>query len=389
MEKIKMVDLGAQFADTYSGMITPPEQILETGQYIGGPHVGEFEEAWASYCGVAQAIGVSSGTDALTAAYEALIARWGGSRIRVVTQANTFVATATAALRCREDVTVHFIDCDEYFGMSPASLQEVLTGDAGDYDLTIVVPVHMYGIMCDMTSLTQIVNAHENVFMVEDASHAHGSRDVFGKRAGSYSDLAAFSLFPAKPLGAAGDAGVVVTDQDTYAYAAWVRSYINCGRGDSWDVHDKVGFTYRLDTLQAVILRAKLRKLDDWRRGRQAVANRYFTEWRDIDEIRLPLPRATCTECAWYAFPLRIEKAKREKLQSHLFEKDIPFKRYYYPLVPCSRWVDGEPAARVVAHLDNAAEFAEQILCVPIHEFLVEEQQEYIIREVREGLAGG
>ena len=298
-----MVDLRAQFAEDYQDMIPTPEQLLESGQYVGGPPITDFEEAWATYCGVGHAVGTSSGTSALTASFMVLLAQWrrgcprglSQRRVRIITQANTFVATANAALRIPE-LEVNFIDCDEYFGMSVAGLQEVLAR-GGDWDVTIVVPVHMYGIMCDMQALVHLVNQHDNVFMVEDASHAHGSSDIHGRKAGSYGDLAAFSLFPAKPLGAAGDAGIVVTNQKSYA--EYVRSYCDVGRGESWDVYDKVGFTYRLDTLQAVILRAKLRCLDSWRLQRQHLAEKYYEAWKDVEEIKLPYPRPTCAETAW------------------------------------------------------------------------------------------
>lgn len=385
-----MVDLSAQFAAARQYMTPSPQQLLESGQYIGGPVIKDFEQAWAEYCGVAHAIGTSSGTSALTACFAALLSRWRsakakseGKRIRIITQANTFVATANAALRI-PDLEVVFVDCDEYFGMSVIDLQRALDDRPEDWDVTIVVPVHMYGIMCDMQAISTLVNQRTGVFLVEDASHAHGSRDIYGRMAGAYSDLAAFSLFPAKPLGAAGDAGIVTTNQ--HYYEKHIRSYCNVGRGHDWETYDRVGFTYRLDALQALILRAKLHCLDDWREYRERVATKYWAELQ-ANFIQLPVTRPVTFSCAWYGFPLRIVRDIRERLQTRLFEQGIPCKRYYPQILP-----SGPPLARekiagrvhVVGDLHVARKCCDEVLCIPIHEFLSDEQQDFIIKQIND-----
>lgn len=383
MDEIKMVELGKQYEEVVPDMAPAPQTLLRSGMYIGGFVVEQFETAWAEYCGTNYAIGTSSGTAALTASFAALIKQWcpvNLTAMRIITQANTFVATANAALRIPY-LQVDFIDCDDYFGMDVASLQQLLDRDAHRYSINIVVPVHMYGIMCDMQSILALANKHENVYVVEDASHAHGSRDISGRLAGSYGDLSAFSMFPAKPLGACGDAGAVVTNREQYA--DFVRSYCDVGRGESWDVFDKVGFTYRLDAIQATILKAKLRYLDAWRERREQIAKFYFERWKSIEEIRLPYPRPTMKGTAWYAFPIRLQKQLRRELQNCLFVHSIPYKRYYPQVTSAVRWVDAEPRVNVATSIHTAKRISDEVLCLPIHEFLTDDQVKYIADKVR------
>lgn len=383
MFPISMADLRAQYAAAYMDMMPTPESLLEIGRYIGGEPVATFEKSWAAYCDTKHAVGTSSGTAALTACFAAIIeAQCVTGRIRVITQANTFVATVNAALRIPA-VEVTLIDCDDNFGMSVPQLEAVLERDKGTYALTIVVPVHMYGIMCDMPAIAELAHKYPGVCMVEDASHAHGSEDVMHRAAGSYGDMAAFSLFPAKPLGAAGDAGIVVTDVDYLADI--VRSYCNCGRGREYDSYVREGFTYRLDTIQATVLSGKLAHLNDWREAREGIAARYQRQLKDVPGIRLPSASRN-GQCAWYAFPLRLSTpGARSGLQSLLTAQGIPSKRYYDKSLASLDWLRTHPRVHALENTPQACAIAEEVLCIPNHEFLAAEQQAMIIHTIASG----
>jgi dTDP-4-amino-4,6-dideoxygalactose transaminase len=246
----------------------------------------------------------------------------------------------------------------------------------------------MYGFVCDMPAIMAVTGQYKDTYTVEDASQAHGSSLLGDSRVGSYGDLAAFSLFPTKPLGAAGDAGIVVTDSEVYA--GYVRSYCNVGRAlDDPNTYLHVGYTHRLDAVQATVLRGKLYHLDAWRKRREELAASYLAELTEhIPTVLMTmLAPPNQKDNAWYAYPVRFaDKEQRERVQEHMREQGIPCKQHYNLTVPDTPAYKYNPRVVFSSEIGQAREFTERLLCLPIHEFMTEEQVKYICQEIRKGL---
>lgn len=238
-------------------------EVCGTGAFVGGPAVDRFETQWAAYCGTPHAVGVGSGTDALVLSLRALGL---GPGAEVVVPALTFVATVEAVVLA--GATPRFADVDpETLLLTPASLEEARTSRT-----RAVIAVDLYGQIPDMDGLRGVTDRH-GLALVEDAAQAHGAT-WRGRRAGSFGDAGCFSFYPAKNLGAFGDAGAVVTGD--HGLAERVRSLADHGRAaGSHHRHTAVGTTSRLDALQAVVLSAKLPRLDTWTRCRRRLAMSY------------------------------------------------------------------------------------------------------------------
>lgn len=383
VEAIQWLRLDKQFEEALDFMGISILELLNSGMYIGGPAVAEFEQSFAKYVGVCHAIGVSSGTDGLTAclaAAEECNREQGDDRKSLaIIPANTFVATANAALRIPE-MMLAFVDCDEYFQMDIYEVQRMLEQSYSVYANVYVMPVHMYGMMGPVSLYRQLTDRYSNVHLIEDASHAQGSMTISGQKAGSFGVLAAYSLYPGKPLGAAGDAGVVVTDVTEYANV--IRSFINCGRGANWEEYSRVGYTHRLDAIQALILKGKLCRLDEWRGRRIRVATAYFKQLRNTRDLVLPCAPVGMGECAWYGFPVRLPEEKRAGLQRFLWEHNIPVKRLYSQVVPDTDAYRNERRVVQSGKLTRARRFAGEVLCLPIHEHMDESQVSYVVDTV-------
>lgn len=267
MESIPQCDPKAGYREQQNAIDDAVRRVLDSGWYILGPEVSGFETEFAAYCGVAHAVGVSSGTDALTLALEAMGVRPGDV---VATVSHTAVATV-AAIEMMGAVPA-LVDVDDAYGMDPEGLEALL----GDLTLgprvRAVIPVHLYGQPADMDALRAVAE-HRGLPVLEDASQAHGARWC-GRKVGGLGAAAAFSLYPTKNLGALGDAGVLTTDDVQLAERARAK------RQYGWRaryVSDEPGRNVRLDEMQAAVLRVKLTALDDANRRRAAIANRYDT----------------------------------------------------------------------------------------------------------------
>ena len=290
------------------------ERIVESGMFLNGPDVAQFEDAFAAYCGAAACVGVASGLDALRLG---LIA--GGLRPgdEVVVPAMTFVATFEAVVQAGGVPVPGDI--------SPDDLNlDVEAADAAVTPATrFVLPVHLYGQMADMRGLRRVAERH-GLKLLEDACQAHGAeRD--GLRAGSAGDAAAFSFYPGKNLGAFGDAGALVTsDLDL---AATVRALREHGQYAKYE-HALKGYTSRLDTLHAAVLLTKLALLDEWNGLRTAAANAYRELLAGVGDLELP-PVPVGSRPVWHLFTVRT--SRRPELAAFLQEAGIGTGRHY----PC------------------------------------------------------
>jgi len=243
------------------------EELFENSSFILGKPVQEFERAFAKYANSEYAVGVSNGTDALKLSAQSL--QLSGS-IGVIIPANTFVATIFGLEQSWPNAEFTLVDCNEYHQINTDELREVVAQTRDHYDHLVIVPVHLYGYTCDMDSIGSIAREYDCI-VLEDASQAHGAT-YGGKPVGSFGKVAAFSLYPGKNLGAAGDAGVITTsDPEIYKRLLLLR---NVGSVKKYH-HVVKGSNHRLDTLQAIILKEKLPYLDAWNSARRNIVKSY------------------------------------------------------------------------------------------------------------------
>jgi dTDP-4-amino-4,6-dideoxygalactose transaminase len=347
-------------------------RVLRSGRYVLGPEVEAFEREAAAYLGVEHAVGVSSGTDAVTAALMALDVGPGDD---VVTTALSFFATAGAVLRA--GATPVFVDVE------PGGFNL----DAGEVERAVgprtraVVAVHLFGHPADLARLRRVCDG-AGVPLVEDAAQAFGAGDAAG-RAGAVGAAGCYSFFPAKPLGAAGDAGLVVTgDADTAAALRSVRVHGASGK----NVHDRPGGNFRLDPVQAAILRVKLARFDGWAARRREHAELYLERLAPLAAaglLELPQVRDGVTS-TWAQFVIRTER--RDALGRELARRRIS-TAVYYPL-PMSRQraLGGARAPR--GAFPRAERACREVLALPVHHMLEARDVERVVRSVREFFDG-
>lgn len=272
---IPLGDLKREYDRLHSEIDEAVERVLRRGWFILGEEGEAFEAEWAAYCGVAHAVGVGNGTDAI---HLALRAAGIGPGDEVIVPALTAAFSALAVSLA--GATPVFADIDlQRYTLDPAAFEAAITPRTA-----AVLPVHLYGCPADMAAIVEIARRH-NLFVLEDAAQAHGAR-YQGQRAGGLGDAAAFSFYPSKNLGAYGDAGAVVTSDA--ALAEKVRMLRHGGQRHTYE-HELLGTNSRLDEIQAAILRVKLGHLDAWNRQRQALAARYNRGLVRDDHLTLPL----------------------------------------------------------------------------------------------------
>ncbi|MGY1642844.1 DegT/DnrJ/EryC1/StrS family aminotransferase [Geodermatophilus sp. SYSU D00703] len=260
---IPFADLGAMTREIRAEVDTSFAEVLDTGCFIGGAAVERFEDEWAAYCGTTHAVAVANGTDAIELVLRAMGI---GPGDEVVVPTNTFVATAEAVVLA--GAVPRFADVSpDTLLLTPATLEAAITPRT-----RAVIVVHLYGQMADMRAITRVTSS-AGLALIEDAAQAHGGTWE-GRQAGSWGRAGCFSFYPGKNLGAFGDAGAVVTDDADLA--RHIRSMRNHGRSDgSHHDHPIVGTNSRMDALQALVLSAKLPRLDAWITARRAAAARY------------------------------------------------------------------------------------------------------------------
>lgn len=289
MRAVPLVDLAAQHAEISGEVASGWEAVLSSMGLIGGAFVADFEAGFASFQGVAHCVGVANGTDAIELALRALGV---GKGDEVIVPANSFIATALAVLRA--GATPVLVDCDpQHYLMTAESVACKLSSAT-----RVLVPVHLFG---QMAPVEQLKALDPNLLVIEDAAQAHGARRL-GRAAGSWGDAGAISFYPGKNLGAYGDAGAVLTESE--AVAARVRALRNYGSERKY-YHPEIGFNSRLDPLQAVVLAAKLKRLNRWNEMRCALAQRYDEMLGGIEEVQRPFVlEGNCH--VWHLYVVRV-----------------------------------------------------------------------------------
>ena len=363
-ESVPFTDLGVMAGEVWPEIEQEYRACLLDGAYIGGPAVTAFERRWADYCGAGHAVGLASGTDALELS---LIALGLGPGDEVIVPANTFIATAAAVVRA--GATPRFADVsDDTLLMTSGTLAEAITPRT-----RAVIVVHLYGQVPDMTSLLATAG-QAGIAVIEDAAQAHGA-EWAGRRAGSFGEAACFSFYPAKNLGAFGDAGAVVTSRPELADQ--IRSLANHGRshGSSHYEHDYIGTNSRLDALQAIVLSGKLARLDAWTERRIALASRYekLLGGREFSDAGLKLTATSpLARHVYHLFVVRV--AGREGVRAELAERGIQ-TGVHYP-VPCHL----QPPLRRFAErpLPVAEQAAGEIVSLPMFPHMTDRQVDYV-----------
>lgn len=347
MRRIPFMDLGAQRAALRPELEAAGLRALDRGDYILGEDVAAFESEFARWCGVAHAVGVDSGTSALELG---LLARGIGPGDEVITAANTFVASAFAITHV--GATPVPVDVDAGTALiDPERVREAITPRT-----RAIMPVHLYGQPADMAAIDAIAREH-GLFVLEDACQAHGARDG-GVRVGALGDAAAFSFYPSKNLGAHGDGGMFVTDDDELAEQA--RLLRNYGQREKYR-SDIIGANRRLDTIQAAMLRVKLPHLDAWNAMRREHAAR-FAEALSGSDVGLPVQRPG-SEHVWHLYVIRVRD--RDAVRAHLADGGIE-TGIHYP-IPLHRQPAYAALSWDASDYPVAEAAAGEILSLPIY----------------------
>jgi dTDP-4-amino-4,6-dideoxygalactose transaminase len=367
-ERVPFVDLQAQHRPLATEMRAAIDDVLDAGDFILGQHVAAFEQEFAAYCDARDAIGVDSGTSAL----ELILRGYGiGPGDEVITVANSFVATALAITHA--GATPVFVDAD--------ARTSTIDVDAIEPAITTrtraIIPVHLYGQPAGMERIVAIARRY-GLVVVEDACQAHGAR-CDGGRAGSLGDAAAFSFYPSKNLGAAGDGGIVVTSD--VALANSVRLLRNYGQVEK-NLVGEVGFNRRLDTLQAALLRVKLPYLDEWNRARREAARAYAEHLAGAEAVVLPNPVAG-TEPVWHLYVVRVED--RERVQARLGELGVDTGIHYPVPIP---FQGPYRDAHLRGEFPVAERDAQRVLSLPMYPHLLATDVERVCDALRLAISG-
>ena len=360
---IPFVDLKAQHAEVADEVRAGLDEVFAATAFVGGPAVGTFEAEYAAYVGAAHCVGVANGTDALELALRAVGVHPGGE---VIIPANTFIATAEAASRIGA-VPVP-VDVDPvHLLMDPAAVRAAV-GPRTE----AIVPVHLFGQVAPVEELGKIA-ADAGVPLVEDAAQAQGARHN-GRSAGTFGLAAGTSFYPGKNLGAAGDGGAVTTSDAEVART--VRVIAAHGSAHKYD-HEVIGFNSRLDTIQAVVLSAKLRRLEAWNAGRRAAAARYGELLAGVAGVQLPVT-AEGNEDIWHLYVVQVEE--RDRVLAQLTAAGVGAGIHYPTPVHLTAAYAGLGFGAGAFPVAEAA--ADRILSLPMFPHLTAEQQAVVVGEL-------
>ncbi|AOC95285.1 dTDP-3-amino-3,6-dideoxy-alpha-D-galactopyranose transaminase [Flavobacterium anhuiense] len=317
---IKFLDLYQINQNHREDLVTAFERVLDSGWYIMGKELTKFEEEFANYCGVKYCIGVANGLDALILiikAYKELGVFKDGDEILV--PSNTYIASILAISANNLNPILVEPDINTY-NIDPARIESLITNKT-----VAILPVHLYGQLCDMDAITEIAKKH-NLKVIEDCAQSHGATDLIGRKAGNLGDAAGFSFYPGKNLGALGDAGAITTSDSKLAET--LRALLNYGSHVKYQNKFK-GINSRLDELQAALLSVKLEKLDEETEYKRKIAETYL---REIKNPAIILPNVKNSAAhVWHLFVIRTEN--RAGLQDYLAQNGVQTV-IHYPIPP-------------------------------------------------------
>lgn len=372
MRKIHMVDLLSQYQKIKPEIDKAVLDTIASSAYINGPEVKSFQAEMEAYLNCKHVIPCANGTDALQIAMMALNLQPGDE---VITASFTYVATAEViALLKLKPVLVEVIPGT--FTIDPAAIEKAITPKT-----KAIVPVHLFGQCADMERIMQIADKHK-LYVIEDTAQAIGADYIFSdgrkQKAGTIGTVGCTSFFPSKNLGCMGDGGAIYTNDDTLAQK--LRMMANHGQSVQY-VHDEIGVNSRLDSLQAAILRIKLRHLDEYAAARQKAAAYYDKAFSNHAAITIPERDSKSTH-VFHQYTLVLNNVNRDELRQYLTSKEIP-AMIYYPIP-----LHMQKAYKDDRYKEGAFPITEKlcanVISLPMHTELDEEQQEYITRSVIE-----
>lgn len=373
MKKIQMVDLVSQYEKIKPQVQTAIHSILEKAQFINGPDVHEFKGELGSYLGAKHVIPCANGTDALQIAMMALGLKPGDE---VITPSYTFIATTEVIGLLR--LKPVFVDCEkDTFNISPKAIEAAITART-----KAIVPVHLYGQSCDMEAIMKIAEKYD-LKVIEDNAQAIGSDYTFSdgtvKKTGTIGDVGCTSFFPSKNLGCYGDGGAICTNDDDLAKQ--IEMVVNHGQSKRY-YHDVIGCNSRLDTIQAAVLRIKLKELDRYIDARRKAAAFYDEQFEGVEGLTIPF-RAENTKHVFHQYTLQLsDDIDRDALVAYLGEKDIP-AMIYYP-VPSHKQKMFASLETSSGILENTDWLTKRVFSLPMHTELEQDQLEYICKSVKE-----
>ena len=363
MTRVPYLDLKAQYATIRDEIQSALAEVCDSARFAQGPPTQAFEQEFAAYCGVSHCVSLNSGTSALHLALRCLDI---GPGDEVITTPFTFIATAWAINYV--GATPVFVDIDPWRRtLDPAKLEAAVTART-----KAIIPVHIFGVPADMDAVNAIARKHK-LSVVEDAAQAHGAL-YKGRRVGQFSAMSCFSFYPTKNLGAYGEGGALLTnDERLAARARSLREHAQSARY----VHEEIGYNYRMDSLQAAVLRVKLKRLDAWNAARAAHARRYGEQLAGTP-YGLPSVPAD-SESVWHCYVIECED--RDRVRTALTNAGID-TAINYPLP-----LHLQPVYRSLGYrrsdLPVAERLCERCLSLPMYPELTSEQIDTVVRALR------
>ncbi len=355
---INFAELSRQFIKYQDEYEQATLRALRSGWYILGKELETFESDYATYMEAKHCVGVGNGLDALRLALSSLGI---GAGDEVIVQSNTFIATALAITQ--NGAKPVFVDADDYFGIDVQSVETAITPRT-----KAIMVVHLYGQACDMTEIIKIASKN-NLYVVEDCAQSHGAM-LDGKKCGTFGNVACFSFYPMKPIGAFGDAGAVTTNNDDVAEK--LKMLRNYGSRVKYK-HELLGINSRMDEIQAAITGVNLNHVDDGNKERIRIAERYID---GIQNPRIIIPKTRPgTEHVFHIFPILCEE--RDGLQEFLKSKGIS-TQIHYP-IPCHLAECYRDMGYKEGQLPRSEYYAKCELSLPIYVGLTDEEIDYII----------
>lgn len=350
--------------DRYQQELEPAAlEVLRSGWYVLGKNVEQFEQEFAKYLDVKHAVGVGNGMDALEIGLRTLGV---GSGDEVIVQSNAYIACVLAITK--NGATPKFVEPDEYYQLDADKIEAAITPQT-----KAIMVVHLYGQTAEIEEIIQIAREH-NLKVIEDCAQSHGST-YKGKKSGTFGDIGCFSFYPTKNLGAFGDGGAVVTNNDEYAQN--IKVLRNYGSQKHY-YNQMVGYNSRLDEIQAALLRVKLKHLDEINQEKNEIAQKYLAGIKNHN-VRLPQLRANATS-VWHQFVIYTDK--RDELMTYLADKGIG-TIIHYPVPPhlqeCYQnlgYRDGD--------FPISEDYSSHILSLPIYNGMTDEEIKYVIEKINE-----
>src|SRR3972149_2563048 len=358
--KVPFIDIEEQNRKIWPELREALDGVISQAQFILGPAVERFEAAFAKYVGRDYCVGLNNGTSALHMALQACDV---GPGDEVITTPHTWISTSWAISYVGARPV--YVDIDPVtYNINPALIERAITPRT-----KAILPVHLYGQMCDMDALCRIAHKH-NLLLIEDAAQAQGAM-YDGRRAGAFGKIACFSFYPGKNLGAFGEGGAVVTNDEKLAERIRrLRDHAQTGRHH----HVELGYNTRMEGIQGAVLEVKLRYLDDWNAARMRHAERYCRLLADVPGIQLPAAPKPGKD-RWHIFAVLVRDKERDALQKELAERGVSTAVHYPTPVPL------QPAYAHLGHKPGdfpvAVDVMRRCLSLPMYPELTNEQIDY------------